>query len=689
MQKINARNMVNYKIFLLTFFIILSFQFFMTNTYKKVYADSSGKTYYVSLQGNDNYDGSFGRPYKTIQKGLDQLKPGDTLEIRGGVYHETTDVYNKNGSPNAWFTVKNYKNEEVTMTGDYKVNWGGKIAPDAITLNNSSYWKIQGIKMTKYTGAGVYITNNSSNIDMSDLVIWDLDYPIYRPYGTSGIDGESSSYCSVKNCKIYNIGLKVDRPKDHGIYIGYGAYNWTFENNDIHDAAGAAIQLYGSPNGGSNCTIINNRLYNNHAYGIAIGSSATNNVINNNVLYGNRWCDVYMLEEATNNWFKNNLFLTGYSNYNVQLTDATSVDNSFDFNTYYKNNGYVVNRYDQILNYNEWKLYSQEHSGKYLNEPDEAEQSIKDWKPLKQKQYTTRRLSGSDRFETAKSIAEEFNSSKVDNIIITSGYNFTNALSGSVLAKKINAPILLSGKSDSENSSTLQYVQNHLNKDGKIYILGNEDNINESIIISLKSLGYSNIKLLQDGEKYGSIKAINDEINASSGTPVVIASGNFFADGLSISAVAAAKGYPIVLSDTDALPAESEETIKKIKPSKIYIIGGTSVISDNVKESVKKISGISDQNIVRIWGEDRYSTSVNIANSFKSDGKIVTFASGVDFPDALSGSVLAAKLNAPLILINDNNNQQKKLIDLGEYSDQIIFGGTASVSEQTQNNLAR
>lgn len=688
MQKINVKNMVNYKIFLLTFFIILSFQFFVENRYEKVYA-SSGKTYYVSPQGDDNDDGSLERPYKTVQKGLNQLNPGDTLEIRGGVYHETTDVYNKNGSQDAWFTVKNYKDEEVTMTGDYKVNWGGKIAPDAITLNNSSYWKIQGIKMTQYTGAGVYITNNSRFIDMSDLVIWDLDYPIYRPYGTSGIDGESSSFCSVKNCKIYNIGLKVDRPKDHGIYIGYGAYNWTFENNDIHDAAGAAIQLYGSPNGGSNCTIINNRLYNNHAYGIAIGSNATNNIINNNILYGNNWCDVYMLEESTNNWFKNNLFLTGYSNYNVQLTDATSVDNSFDFNTYYKNNGYVVNRYDQILNYNEWKLYSQEHSGKYLNEPDEVQQSIKDWKPLKSKQYTTKRLSGADRFETAKRIAEEFNSSMVDNIIITSGYNFTNALSGSVLAKKINAPILLSGISDSENSSTLQYVQNYLNKNGKIYILGNEGNINESIIISLKSLGYSNIKILQDGEKYGSIKAINDEINANYGTPVVIASGNFFADGLSISAVAAAKGYPIVLSDTDALPAESEETIKKIKPSKIYIIGGTSVISDNVKENVKKLSGVSDENIVRIWGEDRYSTSINIAKSFELNNKIATFASGVDFPDALAGSVLAAKLNAPLILISDNNNQQKKFIDLGEYSDQIIFGGTASVSEQTQSNLAR
>ncbi|WP_246615363.1 cell wall-binding repeat-containing protein [Clostridium thailandense] len=688
MQKIAARNKVNYKMLLIAFFIVLGFQFFIEPSYGKVFA-SNGNTYYVSMQGNDKNSGTLSNPFKTIQKGIDTLKPGDTLEIRGGTYLETTDAFDKNGSENAWFTIKNYKNEEVTMVGDYKLNWGGKIAPDAITFNDSSYWKVQGIKMTKYTGAGIYITNKCSYIDMSDLTIWDLDYPVYRPYGTSGIDGEDSSYCSVKNCRIYNIGLKVDRPKDHGIYIGYGAYNWTFENNDIHDAAGAAIQLYGSPNGGSNCTIINNRLYNNHAYGVAIGSNATNNIVNNNVFYGNNWCDVYMLEAATDNWFKNNLFLTGYNNYNVQLTDSSSVDNSFDYNTYYKNNGYVANRYDQILTYDEWKMYSQEPSGKYLDEPDEVQQSIQNWAPLKSKQYTSKRLSGLDRFETAKSIAEEFNNSKVGNVLITSGYTFTNALSGSVLAQKLKAPILLSGTNDSENTSAIDYVRNHLDKNGVIYILGNEGNTNESIIVSLKSLGYSNIKILQDGEKYGSIKAINDEIAAPHGTPIVIASGNLFADGLSISAVAAAKGYPIVLSDTDALPTESEETIKKINPSKIYIIGGTGAISDTVKDNVKKLVGISNNNIVRIWGEDRYSTSINIAKQFNLNGNVITLASGVDFPDALAGSILSAKLNAPLILISDDNNEQKKFIDSGDYSDEIVFGGTASVSELTRQNLAR
>ncbi|MFL0194612.1 cell wall-binding repeat-containing protein [Clostridium sp. WILCCON 0269] len=688
MVKTNIKINLKFQVFLLALFMAVNFEIFVYGKSTKVYA-ASNRTIYVSTKGNDKNQGSESSPFATIQRGLDELQPGDTLLIRGGVYHETTDVFDKNGSSDGWYTVKNYPNEDVTMTGDYKINWGGKTAPDAITFRNSSYWRIQGIKMTQYTGAGIYITQASKYIEMSDLTIWDLDYPTYRPYGTSGIDGEGSSYCTVKNCHIYNVGLEVDRPKDHGIYIGYGAYNWTFDSNNIHDNAGAAIQLYGQPNGGSNCLIINNRLYDNHAYGLAIGSNAVNNKIINNMFYGNRWCDVYMLEAATNNWFKTNLFLTAQSNYNVQLTDATSVDNSFDYNTYYKSNGYVVNRYDKTLNYPEWQSYSEEQSGRYLSEPDEAQQATDNWAPLKQKELTSRRLSGSDRFETAKSIAEEYNMNLVNNVIITSGYSFTNALSGSVLAKKLDAPILLSGRNDSENQSALEYIQSHLNKSGMIYILGNEGDINENIIIALKTLGYTNIKILPDGEKYGAVKAINDEINASNGTPVIIASGNSFADGLSVSALAASKGYPIILSDTYSLPSESQETIAKIKPSKIYIIGGTGVISDTVKDNIKKLTGISEEDISRVGGNDRYGTSLNIARYFKMDGNTVILASGLDFPDALAGSVLGAKLNAPIILISNNNYEQKQYIDTAQYINEIILGGNSSVSEYTGQNLAK
>lgn len=659
----------------------------------KIYAEDSPKTYYVSQSGGNGVDeiGSISNPYTTIQGAISNinLKPGDTIIIRGGIYHETTDIIGKNGSLDAWYTIKSYPGESVVMTGDYRVNWLGKNAPDAITFNRSSYWKVEGIKMTQYTGAGIYVTGKSNNIIMDKLTIYDLDYPEYRTIGTSGVYGEDSSYCTVSNSEIYNVGLKINKPKDHGIYIGYGAYNWTFNNNRIHDNAGAAIQMYGEPNGGSNCTIINNHLYNNHAYGLAVGSNATNNYIYNNVFYGNSSDDVYMLESATKNYFRNNLFLSYYSNYNVQLTDSSSVDNSFDDNIYYKSNGVVANRYDKTLNFNEWKSYSQEYEGQYISNESQAEALINNWIPASNKKYTSKRLSGLDRFETARKIAEEFNAGTVNNLVITSGYSFQNALSGSVLAKKMDAPILLSGSSEVENRNALEYAVSHLSKDGTIYILGNESEVNDNLVLGLKNLGFNNIKRLAGSSKYDTIKVINDEINAAEGTPVVIAGGNVFADGLSISTVAASKGYPIALSDPGSLSQSAIETIKKIKPSKVYIVGGTGAISDSIKDQVKNIANLPDDNIVRIWGQDRYETSLNIAKYFDLNSDTVTFASGENFPDALAGSVYSSKFNAPVILINDNITNQKEYIDSKAYTNQVIFGGSGVISDAIKFKLSK
>ena len=61
----------------------------------------------------------------------------------------------------------------------------------------------------------------------------------------------------------------------------------------------------------------------------------------------------------------------------------------------------------------------------------------------------------------------------------------------------------------------------------------------------------------------------------------------------------------------------------------------------------------NNYNVNRLYGADRYKTSVSISNNFNS-GTVqnVIVASGKDFPDALAGSVLSKKYNAPILLLN-------------------------------------
>ena len=104
---------------------------------------------------------------------------------------------------------------------------------------------------------------------------------------------------------------------------------------------------------------------------------------------------------------------------------------------------------------------------------------------------------------------------------------------------------------------------------------------------------------------------------------------------------------PIYITKKDAIDNKTLSEIQNIALSKIYIVGGNSAISSDVENTLKGITS----DITRLGGADRYETSIAIAKHFDLDTDTVAIANGLAFPDALSGSVLASKHNAPIILV--------------------------------------
>lgn len=306
------------------------------------------------------------------------------------------------------------------------------------------------------------------------------------------------------------------------------------------------------------------------------------------------------------------------------------------------------------------------------------------------KYYNVTRICGQDRYETSAKIASQFGSGEVKNIILANGQNFPDALAGSVLSKKLNAPIILVNNSDVwDEYGISDYMLKHLSKDSTIYLLGGESSISSSFVNGLKQIGYTNFKRLGGTDRFDTNNSIVDEISPSKGTPVVLVNGLNFPDALSISSVAASKGYPIFMSLSDSIPDSIIQKITSINPSKIYIIGGTGALDSQVEDQLKNaMAYIKSDDLVRISGSNRYETSVKIANYFKLDSQSAILANGENFPDALSGSALASKLNAPIVLTDGTNvNVQKKYIDDSKYTNVYILGGQGSISSNTENSF--
>ena len=325
------------------------------------------------------------------------------------------------------------------------------------------------------------------------------------------------------------------------------------------------------------------------------------------------------------------------------------------------------------------------------------------------------RLSGQDRFQTAKAISEKLNTGTVNDVIITSGNNFPDALSASVLAKKLNAPILLVDSKVQGSSEAFDYISQHLSKTGTVHIIGGTGVIGQSFENQLNQMGYSNIDRIGGYTRYDTDLQIAQKLNVPKNTPVVIASGENFPDALSISSVASSKGWPILLVGSQGDMEQGGSTgssgmaqgiadfIANDQPSQVYLIGGSAVVSDGVKAQVSSL--VPNALITRLAGSDRFDTAGAILNAFSlnpsslnlntSNPSTIYLASGMNFPDALAGSALASQTGDPIILIDPSSPTVppaveaylKQLHSLNLKPNISSFGGTAVVPDIIVQNV--
>ncbi len=303
------------------------------------------------------------------------------------------------------------------------------------------------------------------------------------------------------------------------------------------------------------------------------------------------------------------------------------------------------------------------------------------------------RIAGQDRYSTARIISEQFKNEDADYVILATGKGYADALGASVLAYQKNAPILLTSDSVDASAEAISYITNHLKSDGTIYIMGGQGAIGLEFETYLNNKGYT-IKRLGGSSRYDTDVLIAEELKVASGTPVVIASGENFPDALSMSSPAAANGWPILLVEANTIPQVVRDYLAKLQPSKVYIGGGSAVISLNVESTIKQVSPNSQ--LTRIQGTDRYDTSAKIAKFFFPTSNLITVASGISFPDALSGSVLAAKNKSPILLIDQSgsvlpepllsylsSNENKSNLDF------LILGGEGVISNSQAGLLSQ
>lgn len=280
------------------------------------------------------------------------------------------------------------------------------------------------------------------------------------------------------------------------------------------------------------------------------------------------------------------------------------------------------------------------------------------------------RFGGMNRYETAVRVSQN-SFKKSEYVVLVSGENFPDAISAAPLAKKYNAPILIT-EGDSLNDNVNEEIKRLEVKNA--FIVGGTGVISENIEEQLRDLNIQLTRISGQDRYETSVKAA-EIIGTSNG--IVLASGENFPDALSIASIAAAKQMPILLTSAKILSDSVKDYISNNSIPKSYVVGGTDVINDNIVKDLP--------NMKRLSGIDRYETNLNIIVEFLGELNFnnVYLAYGGDFPDALCGSAAAAKDFAPIVLADKSYTKAQSLIKskIDSISSLKILGGTFAISD--------
>lgn len=285
------------------------------------------------------------------------------------------------------------------------------------------------------------------------------------------------------------------------------------------------------------------------------------------------------------------------------------------------------------------------------------------------------RISGENRYETAAAISSEgWESSEL--VFLAKGQEFADALAGVPLAAQYDAPILLT---DSKGLSGAAKAELERLGAETVVILGGTSAVSVKVEDQLENMGLE-VDRIFGKDRWETAAAIAKEVAPDGSEDAVVVNGTSFADALAVASYAGQYGMPIVLSQKDKLPAASSKVLEELGVEHTLVVGGQVALSDSV---YKKLPDAE-----RVYGKDRYATSVALAEYFEPSLDVVYAATGQNFADALAGAGLAAKHESGVILVGKTLSSEVKNFFGGNEIGQVkVFGGKGAVSDEVLTEI--
>lgn len=295
------------------------------------------------------------------------------------------------------------------------------------------------------------------------------------------------------------------------------------------------------------------------------------------------------------------------------------------------------------------------------------------------------RIAGQDAIATsiATSQAEFPTAGSASAVVLARADFFSDALAGGPLAAQKGGPLLITpgaSQSSSLDPRVLTEIKRVLPTGDTVYFLGGDLALDPSIDTTLTGLGYQ-VQRVAGADEYETAV----DIAKALGDPATVfeATGLNFADALSAVPAAIQAHGAILLTDGTTQAPVTAAYLSAHPGDTRYAIGGPLAAAG------------ADPSATAIYGNDLYDTSAAVAATFFLGAKTFGAATGVTFPDALSGGVFMGQPGTlgPVLLVPPSGplSGSTSLFlawDAPVLTQGYLFGGPLAVGDDVLAELA-
>lgn len=241
-----------------------------------LFASTAGAaTYYVATTGNDAASGSIDAPFRTIKQATRVVRPGDIVNVRGGVYYESTHSYQVKGTESARIVIRSMPGEQAILDGS-KLAAGTAI----INLNENDYVDFSGFEVRNGPYIGIMVWHGRNVRVLDNHVHHMTRYAIY-----SGGETTPASYdITISGNQVHDSALENQYHATGGGWPGAVVVSRTeratITNNKIWNNDGEGL-IWGR---GNYATIRGNEIFDNFSVNLYI-NNARFGVVERNLVY--------------------------------------------------------------------------------------------------------------------------------------------------------------------------------------------------------------------------------------------------------------------------------------------------------------------------------------------------------------------------------------------------------------------